>query len=1544
MSDLRAFAQRMKALRKARDVTQEALARQVGCAQVTIKKIEAGALRPSRQIAERLAEALGLPADERPAFVALARDAPGNAAAAPVLNEQQVRGYLLRERLGVGGFGVVYRAAQPTVQRDVAIKIIAPEHANRPEFIRRFEIEAQTVARLEHPHIVPLYDYWRDASGAYLVMRWIRGGALSAALQRGPWALPAAARLIDQIGAALTAAHRQGVIHRDVKPANVLLDEDGNAYLADFGIAKHQSGLLVQDHTQAGVMVGSPEYLAPEQLCGEPITPQTDIYSLGVLLYEVLAGAHPLIDIPAAERVAWQFQRVLPPLRARRPDLPGALDTVVQRATARDPRARYGDVPSLVHAIQQIGLPGMHAAITPVAQTPTATDHPARDPAQRPAAATLTAAVVAAPPNPYKGLRSFQEADAPTFFGRAALTARMIRRLAEDGDNARALVVVGPSGSGKSSVVRAGLVPALRRGALPTSEGWFITTFLPGAHPLEELEAALLRVAVNPPDHLLGQLGEDERGLLRAIKRVLPDDSVTELVLIIDQFEELFTLTEHDAERIHLLRSLLVAVQDERSRLRLIVTLRADFFDRPLRYEGWDGLLQTRTEVVTLLTADEISQTIIGPAQRVGLVIEPGLVEAIIQHVREQPGALPLLQYALTELFDRRDGRMLTQRAYEEVGGVAGALARRAEALYAQLDPYGQAAARQIFLRLVSVGDGADDTRRRVLRDDIPRAPIIDSQRRSGSTGPRARTRSDQTSVTDAVVEQYGAYRLLTFDRDPVSHGATVEVAHEVLIRSWDRLREWLSESRANLRVQQRLAVAAAEWRHNDHDPGFLASGARLAHFEALLQDGGVVLNTAEHAYVQASLAERERRAVLERQRQEELRANLARADALHLAAESRRLAQVDGSAEVVALLALRSIRTCYTPQGDEALTTAATRMLPQRRFIGHAGPLWGVGCAPDGRFIVTASQDQTARLWDVETGQELRRFVGHTDVVYCVAYARNGLWILTGSYDRTARVWDAQTGELCGVLTGHTDIINRVAISADGRTAVTASTDLTAIVWDLPSGTRRCTLRGHTGAIWGVALGPDATTVITGSWDRTARIWDAESGVMRRVFSGHDEIAWGVALSPDGQTAASCDTEAHIWDTRTGNELRRCSGHADVITSVTFSPDGRFLLTGAQDRTARLWDVATGREIQRFVGHTAFVWDVAFMPDGQHMITASYDKTALLWTIEPQTDLPYLRGHTGVITRIQCALDRHQILTASVDRTARIWDRMSGQCLQILAGHTSEVSGCAWSPDSRLVITGSRDRTARVWDAPTGAALHVLSGHTRSVTSVAFTPDSRVALTGGEDYTVRVWDVGTGIEIRTLMHGGEVFAIACAHQRLCALTGATDGAARLWDINTGEIIFTLPHPNGASAVAIAPDDRMAVTGGWDGSMRLWDLTTGEAVGAITGHNDVVWHVAFAADGRSVLSSSADRTVRLWDAQTGQELRRFGGPANNSGVALEPSGRSIVMAVSDNSARRWPIDVQETVRALCGRLLRDFTPAERAQYAIRDDSPTCGEL
>lgn len=432
--------------------------------------------------------------------------------------------------------------------------------------------------------------------------------------------------------------------------------------------------------------------------------------------------------------------------------------------------------------------------------------------------------------NPFKGLRAFHEDDSAGFFGRDRLVADIIRRI----DSGISLIgLVGPSGSGKSSVARAGVIPALRKGAIDGSDQWVFAHMVPGAHPFAELEAALLRATLDAPDSLSEQLADNETGVLRAVLRVLPDEH-SRLVLVVDQFEELFTLVEDDARRRDFLNGLLTAAADPHHRVMIMFTLRADFYDRPLRHPEFGTAMSAGIVNVVPLSPDELEVAARRPAEETGVALEPALLAALLADVIGRPGGLPLFQYTLTELFDRRTDQTLTLASYESMGRVAGALGRRADGIYADLDPAGQATARQLFLRLVTIADGGEWGRRRVPASEILSLDI-------------------DVVALQTVIDSFVEHRLLTLDRDAVTGAPTVELAHEALLTNWDRLQKWIEDARDDLKRHLALTTALNEWVDADRDPGYLVGGTRLASYVEWAGETTMRLTETERTFIDLS-------------------------------------------------------------------------------------------------------------------------------------------------------------------------------------------------------------------------------------------------------------------------------------------------------------------------------------------------------------------------------------------------------------------------------------------------------------------------------------------------------------------------------------------------------------------------------------------------------------------------------------------------------------------------------------------------------------------
>ncbi len=1492
-----------------------------------------------------------------------------------------LRGYEFHTELGQGGFGAVYRAHQALLKRDVAIKVILPEYANTPAFIRRFEVEAELIARLEHPNIVPLYDFWREPNGAFLVMRLVSGGSLRSVLERQKLEINQIATLLEQIAAALHVAHRENVVHRDIKPDNILLDNDLNGYLSDFGIA---TILGIDEFADDGLISGSVHYIPPEQFMGRGPSAQGDIYALGLTFYELLTGEHPFRRETVSEVIQSHLHTPVPNLNDLKPEY-SHLDYVIQRATAKDPESRYETAIEFARAFRE--------AMSDMGMGTIRFDD-----------------FVFAPvdlPNPYRGLQAFGESDSDKFYGRSALVERFLERLAENVPHQRFLAVIGASGSGKSSAVKAGLIPALRTGRLPNSENWFIAETVPGANPFVSLEEALLKVAVHPLEGLQQKL-QGENGLHQVVKRLLPDDT-SELLLIVDQFEELFTLVEDEAVRHRYMDNLIASFSHPQSRVRLIITLRADFYDKPLQYRQFGQVLRQRMETVLPLAPEELQEAIIMPATNLGVSYEQGLVDTIIADVGAQPGTLPLLQYALTELFERREGFMLNLAAYQGIGGVTGALARRADEVYEALgSAEAQDAARQLFLRLVSVGDSQDTTRRRIRRSELA-----------------------DTAVMEAVINRFGKSRLLTFDRDAQTREATLEVAHEAIIRNWQRLRLWIEESRSLLQIQNRLTSNAQEWEATKKNASYLATGLRLAQYEGLL-DSKVTLSNLEAEYLKESIAQREEKRRAEEARKEhelqlqrqaanrlrylvavmlvflvvaigltvfafnqranaETQAQIAERQAdesrsLALAANAEEWADRDqGLALALAVEANsiadppifartvldelayqpgvayiwdshrdRVISVAFSPDGRIAATgsgdtsarlwdveTGAERF----HLTGHSDAVWIVAFSPDGSLLATGSADATIKLWSVETGRLLRTLERHTNQVRDLRFSPDGRLLLSGAFDSTAKLWSVTTGELIRTFEGHTENIFRVDIRPDAQQIVTASFDDTAIIWDLNTGAILHRLAEHRNDLRVVAYSPDGQTIATGSADSTAILWDANSGALVHRLNGHTDWVMNLAFSPNGETlvTGSADTTARLWNALTGELIHNFVGHADRIETLAFSPAGDMVLTGCWDSTSNLWSVGSGRLIHRFAGQQDTIKSVAFSPTGDYILTGSLDSTARLWDVTSPEMIKDFIGHTGAVLSVRFSPDGGTLLTGSVDGSGRLWSIASDETTAILDEPFSWLRSANYNADGTRIVGGGDDMVGYVWDRQTGGLIRQLEGHTGWIMSASYSPDSRFILTASLDRTARLWDAETGAFIRALEgHTGGLLSAAFSPDGSRIITGAEDDSVILWDSTTGAIIQQLPaHDDDVFAVMFSPDGRYFATASGDATAKIWDATSLELVFSLTGHTGDVRAVAFSPDGRWILTGSADTSARLWDATNGQHRHSYTGHSSEVvGVAFSPDSTQVATASWDRTIRLWSTNLPDDLVAwtFANWTVEELSCEQRALYGLE---PLC---
>lgn len=1476
------------------------------------------------------------------------------------LKGKSIRGYQLRDLIGVGGFGVVYRAYQSVIEREVAIKIILPNYANKASFVRNFEREAQLVARLEHPHIVPLYDYWRDPSGAYIVMRWLRGGSLQESLRKkGNWELQPTALLLEQIASALAEAHRNSVVHQDIKAGNILLDEQGNAYLTDFGIAKDLNRAKdevddLQENGEKQEVHGSPEYMAPEQILNLPVDARTDIYSLGVVLYEILTGEKPFEAPNDEELVRKQLYERVPLLQLKRPDLPSTLDIVIQRATDKNPKKRYPNPIAMAENFREF----VNIALNP---QPISIEAPLP-------VAVIEAKPVLDPVNPYKGLRAFQEADAADFFGREKLIERLYRRMLEPDAEARFLAVVGPSGSGKSSVVRAGLLPMIRQN-LPR---WFITYMTPAGKPIAQLVEAVLKVAMDDKYPYESVIQSSVDGLHQAISQALGAGK-TQLVLVIDQFEELFTQVASEAERKHFIDSLLAAIAKDDSRLRVVVTLRADFYDRPLAYSGLSELINHRTEVVSPLTPEELERVIVKPAERVGLKLEDGLVGEIVGEVASQAGALPLLQFALMELFDQRENKqaMITLRAYRVNGGAAGAMTRRADEIFNALPEDHKTIAEQFFLRLVTLGEGAEDTRRRVLRSELSEMNV------------------DQARLS-RVIDAFGQHRLLSFDRDMTSRIPTVEIAHEALIRRWQVLRKWLDNNREALRLQRQLAEAAEQWQNAKTDRSFLAGGSRLAQLERVLETPTIVLRPNEQEFLNASVQQRVRNAqrlrafisglivfsiftallavfaLDQRGRAERARDEAERNRQIAVSRQLAIAALTDNSTlDRALLLSVEAYETFDTSAARDALLTKTQAVPRLERFLhGNTEGVRAVAYSPDGRLIATGGNDNTVRLWNAETGAPFGEVARHNDDVYTVAFSPDSTQFASASEDGILRIWDVSSGAMITEVVVEENIaLWRLDYSPDGTTIAVALNDGTIRLVDVATGIQRSEpLVGHRGGVYTVAYSPDGRLIASGGIDNTVRLWDAQTGEpVGDPLEGHTNWVWTVAFSPDSTLLASggFDNTIRLWDVETGQETGEpLTAHTAIVRAVQFDQRGRLMVSAGEDQQLIIWNLLSRTPLSTLRAEDK-IRGASFSPDGGWLVSASDATSVQLWNLRRRSALSQIYiGQTQPIFGLKfedsalVSISNNPNITATSQTIVR-WSASDqpDNTIEIGASNTRLVLAVAL--EGQTVATADQTGQVIFFDLNTGQQSGAaLQADSAAIYAIAFSGDGTKLATGNQVGEIKLWarsETGWQQTGQTLEgHLDRILSLAFSPDNQYLVSGGRDSIVRLWDVNTASAIGgdLIGHSQEVISLAFSPDGSYFVSGGRDHLLVFWDVASRSLRQTLRQHGNWVNSLAFSPDGRFLASGSRDQTAILWDVSEAA-ARQIGEPlqigTSINSVSFSADSSRLALGGESGAVHIWQIGVEVWKETACAIANRNLTPEEWAAYFDRAPyQSTCG--
>ncbi|RDI43545.1 nSTAND1 domain-containing NTPase [Nocardia mexicana] len=1133
--------------------------------------------------------------------------------------------------------------------------------------------------------------------------------------------------------------------------------------------------------------------------------------------------------------------------------------------------------------------------------------------------------------SPYRGLGRFTERDAPFFFGRDAAIESVLQRLSRQMSQPGLLMVSGVSGAGKSSLLRAGVLPRVRGAGLPgtpEARDWPCLLLAPGHTPLDELALATAQVAGLDAVTVRRELRRDPAAFALTVAQATATASGSggghdrRLLLVVDQFEQLFTQCPDDAQRRAMITALHAAAtiahgESQRAAAVVVLVVRADFEVRCADYEQLTDAIQDRF-LVTAMTERQLRLAITEPAKQVGSRVDDDLTAGLIDETLHRTtdsaftsngvvsgaGVLPLLSYALDRAWRTRAGDTLTAADYERTGGIERAVAESAQRAYDSLTPSQRMIARQVFTRLAVTGSDGTDTADRVPRPDLTPA-------------------GDPVGDVDAVLEAFAAERLLTLA------AGTVEVSHEIVFTAWPLLRDtWLAETHDSRVVCTRLRAAAAEWDLHDRDPAYLYSGSVLDTAAATADRISAEpwryphLGDSETQFLAAGIRAQRRRTRQRRALQGLLvvlvvaltvatvvavqasRSSARQRDAAvarELISRSERLATTDPLGSRYSALA--AWRIDPTSESRYAMLTAARNPL-SAIITGHTGAIGSLTLSHDGRTLAFPTIDDGVQLWDTTTRRPLGDPFPAPSGVYEMAFSVDGATLTIVGGSGNARLWD----------TAKRQPIGDPLIDAGTST---------------------------------LAVSPDGRTVATRDDNGIVRLWDVASHQqVGDPITSTPAVRWGT-FSPDGTTFATNDANTmQLWDTTTGHPVHDPRpGVGGTLIAQAINRDGTTLARIYDDKTLRLWDTETGREAGS-LRDIPSVATVAFSPDGEIIAIGGGDGIVRLWdtaTLQPLGDP--LTGHTSAIRTLVFTPDGNTIATGSGDGTVRLWDLTARQPIQRAPlAESSATTTAAFSPDGTILATAdsivSREDpgAVRLWDTATrqqiGEPMRTPAG---DVTSMAFSPDGTTVTAAGEDHLLQAWDIRNRrqIAVPISVDSGTIRSVAYSRDGNSFATGSFDGNVRLWDIASHRQIGNPWKPTGGTGPMVFGHDGTTLLAGNGRTIRVWDTRSHQTTGAdltLPSNSDVL-DMALSPDGNTLAVAANDDTIQLWDMTTRRAIStpisaHAGGTTAMplTTVGFGPEGRTLLTFDPERAIKTWDTSATaDPAAALCSWADGSFT-------------------